>query len=134
MNDRNYDRVYYRRPILLSIFSIFHILAGIGVVILGASAIALGTLPEVMDSILEVSVIVMGAILVVAGLILAGIGIALFSGKTWGWWFATVMTVVMLAFNIYSFEILPIIFSLIVLLYLTSKNTRGWFKNRSERV
>ena len=118
----------------MSIISILHMLAGLGVIIGGAAVILLGAIPDFIDASFEAGVLVTGAIMIVGGLIIFGIGLALFSGKTWGWWFATIMTVVMLIFSVYSFEILPIIFGLIVLLYLTSRNTRGWFKNKSQGI
>lgn len=135
MNEGSYDQRQYRRPILLSIIAILNVIGGIGIIIMGAATIILGTVPLMGDDLpLELGVVAIGAITIVMGLIVVGIGMALFSGKTWGWWFATVMTVITLISSVFMQNIPTIIFGLIVLLYLMTKNTRGWFKSRSKRV
>ncbi len=75
-----------------------------------------------------ITLVVAGGITIVAGLIMIMIGVAMFSGKKWGWWFAVIMTALALIFSLISFNIVSVIIEAIVLLYLNMKNTKGWFE------
>lgn len=128
MNKDNCNRSYYRRPILLSILAVLMVLSGAISAIVGALLIFGGTLSIPIDPPAGMEVVTSGALDVLFGIIYLLIGLALFSGKKWGWWFATIMTILSLISGIFVLNYLGIILSLIVLLYLSTKNTRGWFE------
>jgi hypothetical protein len=132
MTKDNYNKSNYRRPILLSILAVLMVLGGIMISILGVFLMAVGLTPAMIDFLAEMDLTVeigllAGAFVLLLGIIYIFIGMALFSGKKWGWWLATIMTVIVLISNLYVFSIPSLILNLIVLLYLLTKNTRGWF-------
>ena len=131
----NHNGMYYRRPILLTIFAALEIILG-AFIMLGGALIAVSGIPdgllEETGINFEVSAMVLGAGLIVFGLIFTGIGVALFSGKMWGWWFAVIMTALSLLSAVLMMQIFAAVIQLIILLYLMSGNTRGWFRHRTE--
>lgn len=118
----------YRRPILLSLFAILEILGGIITAAIGAFFILGGAISLPFALPAGITLVVAGGITIVAGLIMIMIGVAMFSGKKWGWWFAVIMTALALIFSLISFNIVSVIIEVIVLLYLNMKNTKGWFE------
>ncbi|MEA4977442.1 MAG: hypothetical protein VB016_02670 [Methanomassiliicoccaceae archaeon] len=118
----------YRRPILLSLFAILEILGGIITAAIGAFFILGGAISLPFALPAGITLVVAGGITIVAGLIMIMIGVAMFSGKKWGWWFAVIMTALALIFSLISFNIVSVIIEAIVLLYLNMKNTKGWFE------
>lgn len=132
MTEKNYNKSNYRRPIILSIIAILMMLGGIVICILGIFLMFAGMTPELNDIFIEMGLplgsgLLAGASVLVFGIIYLLISIALFSGKKWGWWLAVIMTALSLVSGVLILNIPGIIFSLIVLLYLSTKNTRGWF-------
>ena len=81
----------------------------------------------IIDPPAGLTLAVAGAIVAVVGIVNILIAVALFSGKTWGWWFAVVMTAISLIINIVMMNILGALINIIILLYLNTKNTKGWF-------
>lgn len=133
MTEGNYNKSNFRRPILLSLLSILMVLGGIIICIAGVVLMVAGATPEITDLFVEMGLpleagLLAGALVLIFGIIYLLIGVALFSGKKWGWWFAVVMTVISLISNIVIMNYIGLIVMLIVLLYLTTKNTRGWFE------
>ena len=136
MNDRSYDQRFYRRPILLTLVAVLEIIAGVSVMLVGAVTVIMGMpegLMEELDFSFDMGATVIGVIFIILGLIVASIGGALFSGKMWGWWFAVVMTVLSLISGLVSGMIFGAVFQLLILIYLMTDNTRGWFKYRSRQ-
>jgi hypothetical protein len=136
MNDRSYDQRFYRRPILLTLVAVLEIIAGVSVMLVGAVTVIMGMpegLMEELDFSFDIGATVIGVIFIILGLIVASIGGALFSGKMWGWWFAVVMTVLSLISGLVSGMIFGAVFQLLILIYLMTDNTRGWFKYRSRQ-
>ncbi|HKL79830.1 MAG TPA: hypothetical protein VJ888_05270 [Mobilitalea sp.] len=132
MAEKSYNKSNYRRPIILSIIAILMMLGGIVICILGIFLMVAGMTPEMNDLFIEMGLplgsgLLAGASVLVFGIIYLLISIALFSGKKWGWWLAVIMTALSLVSGVLILNIPGIIFSLIVLLYLSTKNTRGWF-------
>lgn len=132
MTEKNYNKSNYRRPIILSIIAILMMLGGIVICILGIFLMFAGMTPELNDIFIEMGLplgsgLLAGASVLVFGIIYLLISIALFSGKKWGWWLAVIMTALSLVSGVLILNVPGIIFSLIVLLYLSTKNTRGWF-------
>ena len=117
----------YNRPILLSIFAVLQILGGIIAVAVGAFILG-GAISVPVALPAGLTMVVAGVISLVAGLIMMLVGVALFSGKKWGWWFAVIMTALALIFGLISLNIVSVIIEAIVLLYLNMKNTKGWFE------
>lgn len=120
------SRNNYNRPILLSIFAILLVLSGTIMVINGTLLLFGGTelIPINMPGAIGSGA--SGGLTALFGIINILIGMALFSGKSWGWWFAVIMTIISLVFSIASLN-LALLINLIVLIYLLLRNTRGWF-------
>lgn len=118
----------HSRPILLSLFAILMILSGILIAIGGALLMAGGAISLPITQPEGIGILAFGALVLLGGILSVLVGLALFSGKRWGWWFAVIMTALTLIFNIISLNYFGLILYLIVLLYLLSKNTRGWFE------
>ncbi len=136
MNNPNYERRHYRRPILLTIVAVLEILMGVSIMVGGAISLVVGIPEGVIEDVglsIELAPMVSSALIILIGFITFSIGLALFSGKMWGWWFAVIMTVLSLISTLATGLILPIVFNLIVLIYLMTENTRGWFRNESAR-
>ncbi len=118
----------YNRPILLSVFAVLQILGGILVAAVGAFAILGGAVSVPIALPASLTLVVAGGISLAVGLIMILVGVALFSGKKWGWWFAVIMTALALIFSLITLNWLGLVFEAIVLLYLNMKNTKGWFE------
>ncbi len=118
----------YSRPILLSIFAVLQILGGIAAAAVGAFMILGGVISVPIALPAGLTMVAAGGISLVAGILMILVGVALFSGKKWGWWFAVIMTALALIFSLITFNWIGIVFEAIVLLYLNMKNTKGWFE------
>lgn len=127
MGENNHNRSNYSRPILLSIFAILMALSGIITVVGGALLAAGGAISVPISQPAGIGIVAFGGLVILFGIISILIGVALFSGKKWGWWFATIMTILALIFSIVSMNFILLIVYVIVLLYLFMKNTKGWF-------
>lgn len=127
MGENNHNRSNYSRPILLSIFAILMVLSGIVTIVSGALLAAGGAVSVPISQPAGIGIVAFGGLVILFGIISILIGMALFSGKRWGWWFATIMTGLALIFSIVSLNYILLIIYLIVLLYLLMKNTKGWF-------
>lgn len=119
-------RKNYNRPILLSIFAILLVLSGVIMAINGALLMVGGVVLIPINMPAAIGTGTSGGLTILFGIINILIGMALFSGKSWGWWFAVIMTTISLIFSIASLN-LALLINLIVLIYLLMKNTRGWF-------
>ncbi len=123
MTDGNYNR-----PVLLSVFAVLQILGGIVAAAIGAFVILGGAVTVPIALPASLTVVVAGGISLAVGLLMVLVGVALFSGKKWGWWFSVIMTALALIFSLISQNWLGVAFEAIVLLYLNTKNTKGWFE------
>ena len=135
MGEGRYDSRMYRRPILLSLVALLEILAGVIAIMMGAYILAIGIpegLLEELGPAMDFGAMMIGAIFIVIGLIVAIVGAALFSGKMWGWWFSVIMTIMTILSALVAGEMYGVIIPLIILLYLMTGNTRGWFKSRTD--
>ncbi|HKM09585.1 MAG TPA: hypothetical protein VJX93_03730 [Candidatus Methanomethylophilaceae archaeon] len=122
-----YNKARYRRPILLSIIALLMVLSGMVIAILGVMTI-IGNFVMPSENVVELGVTAVGAITIITGIVNVLVGLALFSGERWAWWFAAVIVALNLILSLISVQVAGILLYLIVFLYLMTKNTRGWFK------
>lgn len=133
---RIHYRMHYRRPILLTLVAALHILVGSLIMLLGALIIFTGipsAILEEVETAASVGAMILGSVTFVVGLVYAGIGGALFNGKMWGWWFAAIMTTILFLSELATAMYIPAAIQLIILFYLMTENTRGWFKSKSQK-
>ena len=116
------------RPILLSLSAIIMILIGIVTTISGAFLMAGGVVSLPIAQPEGIGILAFGALVLLGGIFSILVGLALFSGKKWGWWFAVIMTAISLVLAIISTNYVGLIIYLIVLLYLLTNKTRRWFE------
>jgi hypothetical protein len=103
------------------------VLSGMVIAILGVMTI-IGNFVMPSENVVELGVTAVGAITIITGIVNVLVGLALFSGERWAWWFAAVIVALNLILSLISVQVAGILLYLIVFLYLMTKNTRGWFK------
>ncbi len=113
---------------MLSLFAIIMILSGIVTTISGALLMAGGVISLPIAQPEGIGILAFGALVLLGGIFSILVGLALFSGEKWGWWFAVIMTAIALVLAIISTNYLGLIIYLIVLLYLLTNKTRRWFE------
>lgn len=118
----------FNRPILLSIVAVLSILAGIVLIIAGALLLAGSTYLAISDVDLGLLAGAGSAGILIMGILYAVVGFALMSGKTWAWWLSVILIGLNLILSLYGMDIVGVVISALILIYLTRPNTRGWFE------
>lgn len=120
----------------MTIVAALEILTGVIIMVGGAISLVIGMPENIIEEAglsIELAPVLMSLIIILIGFIYTSIGVALISGRSWGWWFAIILTVLSLISALAAGFILPIVFNLIVFIYLMTENTRGWFRTESAR-
>ncbi len=129
----------YNRPILLSIIAVLSVIMGLLVCLSGVMLVLGGAALSVTDLFAEGSPLAsmgavgVGAVFLLLGLLIVFVGLGLFSGKAWAWWLTVIVYGLNAIFGIIGLifgggaGIIPLLFALLVLFYMTRKNTKGWF-------
>ncbi len=117
----------YNRPILLTIIAILSILFGILMILGGILMLVGGAL--ISTEVLEAGLFVGAgsAVVLIMGILFTVVGFGLMSGKSWAWWLSIIVMVLNLILSLLSLSILSIIVAVLILIYLTRPNTKGWF-------